>query len=420
MLERLFKADLPIDQSGSQVGKAGLPPLFYLGRFASLSEMNTFDFQPRTRVIFGPGVVERLGEVARELGFTRTLLVADRGLVASGHVDEALAPLRKASIEVFRFHDFEVNPDGEMIQAGREFAVPLRINSIIGLGGGSSLDCAKGINFLLTNGGEMKDYAGYGKATQPLLPMIGIPTTAGTGSEAQSYALISDSQSHTKMACGDANAAFRVALLDPALTLSQPQSVTATAGYDAIAHAVETYVTKKRNPLSEIFSREAWRLLEANYELVLAEPLNLEARGAMQLGAYFAGVAIENSMLGATHACANPLTAHYGTAHGAAIAMLLPSVVRWNGPVAVERYRELLNLSTAKESSPGDQPYESLARRLEKLATTGGLGSTLRESGVDSIDLQALAAEAAEQWTGSFNPRPFDIKGAMEVYEWAF
>jgi len=382
--------------------------------------MDTFDFQPRTRVIFGPGVVERLGEVARELGFTRTLLVADRGLVAAGHVDEALAPLRRASIEVFGFHDFEVNPDGEMVQAGRDFAAPLKIDSIIGLGGGSSLDCAKGINFLLTNGGEMKDYAGYGKATQTLLPMIGIPTTAGTGSEAQSYALISDAQSQTKMACGDPNAAFRIALLDPALTLSQPRIVTATAGYDAIAHAVETYVTKKRTALSEVFSREAWRLLEANYEVVLTEPQNLEARGAMQLGAYFAGVAIENSMLGATHACANPLTAHYGTAHGAAIAMLLPSVVRWNGPVAVERYRELLNLSTANESFPRDQPSESLARRLEELATAGGLASTLRESGVASIDLLALAAEAAEQWTGSFNPRPFDIKGAMEVYEWAF
>jgi alcohol dehydrogenase len=382
--------------------------------------MDTFEFQPRTRVIFGPGVVERLGAVARELDFRRTLLVADRGLVASGHVDEALAPLRKASIEVFGFHDFEVNPDGEMVQAGRAFAGPLKIDSIIGLGGGSSLDCAKGINFLLTNGGEMKDYAGYGKAKKPLLPMVGVPTTSGTGSEAQSYALISDAQSHTKMACGDPNAAFRIALLDPALTLSQPRSVTATAGYDAIAHAVETYVTTKRNALSEVFSREAWRLLEANYEPVLAEPLNLQARGAMQLGAYFAGVAIENSMLGATHACANPLTAHYGTAHGAAIAMLLPSVVRWNGPVAVERYRKLLNLSTANESFPGDQPSESLARRLEELATAGGLGSTLRESGVASIDLQALAAEAAEQLTGSFNPRPFDIKGAMEVYEWAF
>lgn len=383
--------------------------------------MDTFDFQPRTRVIFGPGVVERLGEVASGLGFKRTLLVADRGLVDSGHVDEALAPLRKASIEVFRFHDFEVNPDGEMIQAGRDFAAPLQIDSIIGLGGGSSLDCAKGINFLLTNGGEMKDYVGYGKTSQALLPMIGVPTTAGTGSEAQSYALISDSQSHTKMACGDPNAVFRIALLDPALTLSQPRSVTATAGYDAIAHAVETYVTKKRSALSEVFSREAWRLLEGNYELVLAEPHNLEARGAMQLGAYFAGVAIENSMLGATHACANPLTAHYGTAHGAAIAMLLPSVVRWNGSVAANRYRELVDFSTAKKRSPNDlEPSESLARRLEELAAAGGLAFRLRESGVASIDLQNLATEAAEQWTGSFNPRPFDINGAREVYEWAF
>ena len=119
--------------------------------------------------------------------------------------------------------------------------------------------------------------------------MIGIPTTAGTGSEAQSYALICDAQTHVKMACGDPKAAFRLALLDPALTVSQPQGITATAGFDAIAHAVETYVTLNRNPLSELFSREAWRLLDRNYERVLAEPTDLEARGAMQLGAYFAG-----------------------------------------------------------------------------------------------------------------------------------
>jgi alcohol dehydrogenase len=146
-----------------------------------------------------------------------------------------------------------------------------------------------------------------------MLPMIAIPTTAGTGSEAQSYAVISDAESHAKMACGDPKAAFRVALLDPALTLSQPNTITATAGFDAIAHAVETYVTTRRNPVSEIFSQEAWKLLEPNFERVLAEPNDLRARSAMQLGAYFAGVAIEGSMLGATHACANPLTANYGT-----------------------------------------------------------------------------------------------------------
>ena len=232
--------------------------------------MQPFEYQPRTRVVFGAGAIKRFGDLARELAFHRSLLVADRGLVASGHVAEALTPLRANGIEVVEFHDFDVNPDTQMIAAGRDFAAPFDIDSIIALGGGSSLDCAKGINFLITNGGEMQDYHGYGKATRPLLPMIGIPTTAGTGSEAQTYALVSDAHTHIKLACGDPQAAFRIALLDPALTLSQPAEITATSGFDAIAHAVETFVTTSRNPLSEAFSREAWRLLERNYERVLS------------------------------------------------------------------------------------------------------------------------------------------------------
>lgn len=379
--------------------------------------MKSFDYQPRTRVVFGAGVIERLGEIARELNFRRTLLVADHGLVASGHVDEAVGPLQDAGVDVIRFHDFEVNPDSKMVEHGTAFVAPLNIDSIIGLGGGSSLDCAKGINFLLTNGGRMSDYRGYGKATQPMLPMIAIPTTAGTGSEAQSYALISDAETHAKMACGDPKAAFRVALLDPALTVSQPRSITATSGFDAIAHAVETYVTTKRNPLSELFSREAWRLLEANYESVLSQPDNLEARGAMQLGAYYAGVAIENSMLGATHACANPLTARYGTAHGAAIAMLLPSVVRWNESVAANDYAKLLSWSSVGGKRSNETATQALAQRLEELAQAGGLRTSLRASGVTESEITELASEAAEQWTGTFNPRPFDKQGAIEVYQ---
>jgi alcohol dehydrogenase len=379
--------------------------------------MRSFDYQPRTRVVYGAGAIERLGELARELNFRRTLLVADHGLLASGHVDEAVGPLEKAGVEVIRFHDFEVNPDSRMIENGTAFAAPLNIDSIIGLGGGSSMDCAKGINFLLTNGGRMSDYRGYGKATRPMLPMVAIPTTAGTGSEGQSYALISDAETHAKMACGDPKAAFRVALLDPALTVSQPRSITATSGFDAIAHAVETYVTTKRNPLSELFSREAWRLLEPSYERVLSQPDNLEARGAMQLGAYYAGVAIENSMLGATHACANPLTARYGTAHGAAIAMLLPTVVRWNARVSGDDYAKLLSWSSIGGKQNDLSATEALARRLEELAEAGGLRTNLRAAGVSESELMELAAEAAEQWTGTFNPRPFDKQGAIEVYQ---
>ncbi len=206
---------------------------------------------------------------------------------------------------------------------------------------------------LLTQGGAIHDFQGYGKATKPMLPMIGVPTTAGTGSEAQSYAIISDPRTHRKMACGDPKAAFRAVILDPRLTLTQPASVTAAAGYDAIAHAVESFVCTTRNTRSQERSLEAWRLLEANYERVLTAPDDLEARAAMQLGAFHAGTAIELSMLGATHACANPVTARYGTTHGNAIAILLPHVVRWNASAAESMYAELFGASA-----------EALAERL--------------------------------------------------------
>jgi alcohol dehydrogenase len=379
--------------------------------------MEPFDFQPTTRLIFGEGAIDQLGDLARELGMRRTLVVADRGLVASGHFEHASKVLRQAEIEVIGFHDFGENPDTDMIESGREFASRLAIDSLIGLGGGSSMDCAKGINFVLTNGGTMQDYWGVGKATKSMLPMIGVPTTAGTGSEAQSYALISDAETHVKMACADPKAAFRIALLDPKLTVSQPRRVTATAGFDAIAHAVETYVTTKRNPISDAFAREAWQLLEGNYERVLAEPENLEGRGAMHRGAHYAGIAIENSMLGAAHACANPLTAHYGTVHGEALAILLPQVVRWNARAVGARYRELLNL--AGLGSINGSSAEHLANRLEQLAEVGGLLRNLRAVGVPEKDLRMLADEAAQQWTGGFNPRSFDAASALEIYQWA-
>ena len=380
--------------------------------------MKPFDFHSRTRLIFGEGSFERLGELASELRFRRTVLVADKGILACGYVEKATRILTESGITVFSFHDFDSNPNTTMIEAGRDFAAPLEIDSLIGLGGGSSMDTAKAINFLLTSGGAMPDYWGYGKARAPMLPMIGVPTTSGTGSEAQSYALISNDETHVKMACGDPGAAFKVAILDPRLTVSQPASVTATAGFDAISHAVETYVTTKRNAASEMFSLEAWRLLEANYERVIRNAQDLGARGAMQLGAYWAGLAIETSMLGATHACANPLTANYNTEHGVAIGLMLPHVVRWNGAVVGDRYDQLLNHGSVTLDR-GD-PTEALAVRLEALRTIGGLTRGLRTAGVPESDLPRLAEEAAGQWTGQFNPRPFGVAEALELYQRAY
>jgi alcohol dehydrogenase len=333
---------------------------------------------------------------------------------------------------VFPFHAFDANPDTAMVEAGRRVAASAGVDSIVALGGGSSLDCAKGINFVLTNGGSMRDYRGFGKASKPMLPSIGVPTTAGTGSEAQSYAIISDAETHAKMACGDPKAAFAVAILDPMLTVTVPRSVTAIAGYDALSHAVESFVTTKRTSMSDLFARDAWRLLEGNYERVLDSPGDLAARGAMLVGSHEAGIAIEQSMLGATHACANPLTARYGTAHGVAIAVMLPHVVRWNAPVVEDRYAELMELACGgAEIGPPISDHvgaelapptaaERLAQRLEELRRAGRLPTTLRELGCREDDLPSLAAEAASQWTGTCNPRPFNEAAALVIYKEAY
>ncbi len=360
-------------------------------------------------LLFGPGTFTRVGEIARDLRLTRVLLVSDRGMLSTGYVDQARRILQASGISVEGFHGFSQNPDSNVVEAGRIFAAPLAIDGIVGLGGGSSMDCAKGINFVLTNGGTMSDYHGYGKAVKPLLPMIAVPTTAGTGSEAQSYALISDPTTHTKMACGDAKAAFAAAILDPELTMSQPPQVTAAAGYDALSHAIETWVTTRRTPVSDLFAREAWRLLSGSFERVLSAPSDIDARSAMLLGAHFAGAAIERSMLGATHACANALTQRYDTAHGVAIAILLRYVVRWNTQGGSD------GISGRYAALEADLPAV-----LARMAEAGGFPAGLAAAGASREDRDRLAAHAATQWTGTFNPRPFDARGAREIFDMAW
>src|SRR5580700_6608385 len=256
--------------------------------------MTPFDFRPRTRVLFGAGEFSRLGEVAREVGGTRCLLVADQGMLDRGYAQEAMRTLKARRMEVFGFHDFTDGPTTAMVDAGAAYAAPLNIDLIVGLGGGSSLDCAKAINFVVSNGGSIRDYWGYGKATRPMLPMIAVPTTAGSGSEALTFTVVRDPETSARMVCGDPKAAFRAAILDPKLTGSMPRELAAATGYDAISHAIETLVSTKRNALSDCFSRSAWRLLNTSFERALKHPDDLEAGGAMLLGAHFGGLAAEN------------------------------------------------------------------------------------------------------------------------------
>lgn len=383
--------------------------------------MVPFDFQPRTRIVFGPNRVDTIGELASESPVRRALVVSDPGVIAAGHTGRAIASLHGAGIETQLFDGVHENPSTADVEAGTEFVREFAPQLLVGLGGGSAMDCAKGINFLLTNGGRMQDYWGVGKAKLPMLPMFAVPTTAGTGSEAQSFALISDAQTHVKMACGDKKAACHIALLDPTLTVTQPRRVTALTGIDAIAHALETYVTTKRNAASLAFSREAWQLLAANFSIVLEQPHDLEARGGMQLGACFAGLAIENSMLGAAHALANPLTAEYGIVHGQAVSLMLPHVIRYNAHDVGAQYVELLEATGGANGFPEPRHGAGgLAEFVANLAAKAGLAARLSECGVEWERLPTLAENAARQWTGTFNPRPVNPASLLELYRQAF
>jgi alcohol dehydrogenase len=390
---------------------------------AGLLERLSFVHQLRTRIVSGLDSVNSVGSVAREFATRSVLLVTDPGLVAAGHAGRVYRLLEKAGLCVALFDRVQENPTTDCVAACLQTARAAGIEALVALGGGSAMDTAKGCNFLLTNGGEMKDYWGVGKAAHPLLPLIAIPTTAGTGSEMQSAALIADARTHQKMACLDAKATARVAILDPALTLSQPARVTASTGIDALAHALESSVARNRNAISQMYAREAFRLAMTALPQILRNPGDLETRGQMLLAAALAGAAIENSMLGAAHAAANPLTAHYNIVHGQAVGLMLPHVIRFNAwePAARQVFAELCSCS------PGLWPQghslsadEVLAQRVEGLLHLAGLPRDLGEAGVEAAAVPMLAAEAAQQWTAGFNPRAVAEADFVALYQAAF
>jgi len=366
-------------------------------------------------VLFGEDRLAELGALVHEHGGHRVLLVADPGITAVGYCEQARASIEAAGLAMRLFDEVDENPTSLNVEAGVVAARRGDADFLVGLGGGSAMDCAKGINILLTNGGQMSDYQGFGHTREPLLPSIGVPTTAGTGSETQSFALITHHETHEKMACGDRQVRFRSVILDPSLTDTLPAVTAAAAGLDAIAHALESFVTTQRCEASNRLAKAAWERLNEQYEPALAAIGDRRIWGQMLVAAFLAGAAIERSMLGAAHALANPITSRYATIHGIAVALMLPHVIRYNGPRAESLYAEL-----ASPVVPGESATEALARRVEALRLAAGLPARLRDVGVEHDSLAALADEASRQWTLGFNPRPALRDDLVRLYESAF
>lgn len=372
--------------------------------------------RPAPRLHTGVGSLHGLPQIAAKLGDGSVWLVTDPGLEAHGYPDRAQNLLETAGFQVILVSDIQENPDSLVVRRLGDRLLADNPSLIVALGGGSALDTAKAANLLAFSGGEMVDYRGYGKAKGKLLPMVGIPTTTGTGSESQSYAVIEERQSHLKMACGDPQLLFHTVILDPELAASQPKRIAAVSGLDAITHALESHVTTRKSPLSNMYSLEAWKLLVAAFPKMIRDKPDIETVAAMQWGAYLAGAAIEQSMLGACHASANPLTAHYGLVHGLAVSLMMPGVLRFNSCVSDDQYESLAKIA----GLPGIHPAEELAGMLENLASSAGLETRLRDCGVNEGIFPILAEEAFDQWTGKFNPCPVSEKDFVQIYKSVF
>lgn len=369
----------------------------------------------RTNLISGQGSLRDAAEIVDG----RVFLITDPGIVAAGHVARLEDIFAAKQIACHRFDAVNSNPTEADVDTCRAALQSAYGDSgpdwLVALGGGSCIDVAKGCSTLAASGGRMRDYLGHQPTAQEQAPVLAIPTTAGTGSEVQSFALITNDDTGRKMACG--GEAPAVAILDPDLTRSQPPFVAACAGLDTLAHAVETAVTSARTTASLHYAREAWRLVERNFEPSLRQPDDLNARSAMLRASAAAGIAIENSMLGAAHSMANPLTRQFGVVHGQAVGQLLPFIVRFNAEDddAATAYAELAYDAGISDRSD-DKPtaVRELIARLAELVAIAGFEPKF--TNVPATAIGALATEAAEQWTAQFNPRPVDVEAFRSLF----
>ena len=387
--------------------------------------MNPFSFATTAQILCESGSASQLGELCKVRDAHRVLIVTDPGITKIGLLSGVLPTLSSAGIAVEVFDQVEADPPESVVLAAVEQAKAMQAELIIGFGGGSSMDVAKLVALLAhpNCAQTLQDIYGVGNARGQRLPLIQVPTTAGTGSEVTQIAIITTGAT-TKMGVVSPILLPDLALLDADLTLGLPSHVTAATGIDAMVHAIEAYTSKiKKNPLSDMLAREALRLLAVNLDAVVQDGQNREARQAMLLGALLAGQAFANAPVAAVHALAYPLGGHYHIPHGLSNALVLPTVIEFNAPAAAPLYAELAPLIVGRALVPGDAESltEQLVRALGELSPRCGLPSRLRDAGVPKDALEMLAKDAMlQQRLLVNNPREVTEADALAIYNLAY
>ncbi|QRM30013.1 iron-containing alcohol dehydrogenase [Microvirga sp. VF16] len=382
--------------------------------------MSPFIFNTAPSLIFGSGSIARLGDIAAQRLGPRVLVVTDAGLVKAGLIAPALHVLEEAGVAVDVFDAVVADPPEDVVMAAVAKARNFEARAVIGFGGGSSIDVAKLVALLAASGESLSEIYGVGIAKGPRLPLLAIPTTAGTGSEVTPISIVTTG-AHEKKGVVSPLIIPDIALLDPDLTMNLPPHVTAATGIDAMVHAIEAFTSTSpnNNPVSKALAKEALALLGRNIERAVHQGSDLEARSAMLLGSMLAGQAFANSPVAAVHALAYPIGGHFGIPHGLSNALVLPHVLRFNTSACEAAYAELA--PHAFPELEGRATGSAFVEALSALCTKVGLQPRLRDVGIPQEAVPMMAEDAMKQTRLLVNnPRPLTLEDARAIYEAAW
>ncbi len=386
--------------------------------------MASFVINAPNSLAFGVGEVRSIGQHCQKLDMSKILIVTDPGIIKIGLHKALVESLKQAGLAHHIFSDVCADPPTAVVDKALKYAQDKAIDGIVGLGGGSSLDVAKLIAVLKDSDQSRADIYGIDQVKGRRLPLIQVPTTAGTGSEVTPISIITTGET-TKAGIVSSSLLPDLALLDPELTTGLPPHVTAATGIDAMVHAIEAYTSKiKKNPYSDMLAKQALIMLAGNIKQAVMDGANITARSEMLLGATLAGQAFANAPVAAVHALAYPLGGHFHIPHGLSNSLVLSHVMRFNAPIAAELYAELATIIVPAESLYGDTASdvtESLIRYLDSLTADLNLPTTLKDMGIKEDDLPMLASAAMEQQRLLVNnPREVKLEDALEIYQSAY
>ncbi|MCC5446277.1 L-threonine dehydrogenase [Clostridium perfringens] len=368
--------------------------------------------------LMGADCLKDAGDQVGELGFKKALIVTDKVLGQIGIVKKVTDVLDNKNIEYAIYDETKPNPTVKNVNDGLALLKEKECDFVISLGGGSAHDCAKGIALLATNGGEIKDYEGVDKSKKPQLPMVGINTTAGTGSEMTLFAIITDEERHIKMALVDKHLTPIIAVNDPMLMLAMPKSLTAATGMDALTHAIEAYVSTSATPITDACAEKAIELISNYLVNAVENGQDVEARDMMAYAEYLAGMAFNNSSLGYVHAMAHQLGGFYNLPHGVCNAILLPHVQEYNKATSASRLAKIAKIMGGNiEGLTDEQGADLCIDMIKSLSQTIGIPEGLGVLGVKESDFETLATNALNDACSLTNPRKGNLEEVIAIFK---